>query len=114
MYKIIQQTDETGRAIPKYTLFCYYYDKNCNINREAWSVRNLTEMGVANLLQGRADVQLEDQDFAFVVVKSGNGPALLTSDGDLVTVPVKKGLTRRQYGKIRTGNLLEAKKRNSH
>lgn len=92
MFKITEQPDK------KYTVNCYYYNENSHQNVEVWSATNLDEIEVAKVLQGRSDEQLEDTDFAFVVLKSGNGPAILTDHGNLVTAPVKR-LKEITYGK---------------
>lgn len=101
MFKIIQQFDEFNEPSKFFTVYCYYFDTCSHSNQEAWSIRNLLELDVARLLQDRNNDNL-DMDFTFVVVKSGNGPAIITDHGELMSAPVKiPDVIRSTYGRPR-------------
>lgn len=93
LYKIEQQTEtiyDNSVVVTKfYTLHCYLYNKNEHRNKILWSIRNLDREGVARYLLGKDNKQLGDLEFAFAVVHSKNGPAILTSEGNLMAAQVK-------------------------
>lgn len=112
MFKITQQLTDSGELSNLYTLVCYSYSENSRSNIQAWSVSNLSEIDLAKMLQGRSNSESGDADFAFVVLKSGNGPAILTGQGDLMTLPVKQEIPIRSYNGTREAVFQRKKRRN--
>jgi len=74
VFKIIQQPNKL------YTLTRYYYSEQTNTNKELWTANNLTESLVSEMMKGRSEAELEPQDWAFVVLQSSDGPAILASN----------------------------------
>lgn len=91
LYKIQQQFIEgTSKVSKYYTVVCYLYSPGKHTNEELWSIRNLERTDVARYLQ--SSTEQPDTEFAFVIVDSKNGPAILTGQGNLLAVPVKKSI----------------------
>ncbi len=89
MFKIIQQRDNSGMPTNKYTVECYVFDSSSHSNVK-WAVfENISEKDVARYLQRDSELQQADLDWSFVVLKSGNGPVILTAEGDLMAASVK-------------------------
>jgi len=92
MYKITQQKDFSGNLIKRYTVQCYFHDENSNSNIEIWSMLNIDDKALADLLQ-HYNPEQSDVDFGLNVLESGNGPVILTEKGELLTAPVRKMVT---------------------
>lgn len=124
LYKIEQQTDNyLGEYIGVtkfYTINCYVYNKNSHSNQIVWTISNIDQEGVARYLLGKDNKQLSDLEFAFCVVHSKNGPAILTSQGNLLAAPVKSpievtnGKRTRILQKRRHGNKDEKTAKQDH
>ncbi len=112
MFKVTNQPMENGVPSNFYTVTHYVFDKNTRLNTLAWSASNKTDIEVAELLQGRTiDC---DADWSFAVLKSGNGPVILASSGELLPTPVKVRLNAHQGAKeTRNGTGNRKKKRES-
>lgn len=89
MYKIKAHTDAIGMPNKKYTISAYVFDKRTHYNQEVWTASNIDEDMLATILQLDGSERLDTSE-AFVILNSGNGPVILTDNGTLLAVPVKK------------------------
>lgn len=83
MYKVTQQKIE-GIPTNRYTLICYINQDGNNI--EVWSCKNLSEESLIKLISTNKD---DSYTFVLDVLKTGNGPAILSDSFELLPIAVK-------------------------